>query len=220
MVKYYDKFKEVTIITEKFMKLDPKKRKIILDAAYKEFAEHGYEYASTNRIVKNAKISKGMLFYYFNSKKELFHYLISYGIDYIVNEYLNEIDENERDFIEKYRQMAKIKMKSYTENPHIFHFFGTIYINEFDELPEELKKQLLEARNLAYTKTYKNIDKSLLREDIDPDKIIRLINLTMLGYENELVNSLKGEKISSIDYSEYWKEYDEFLDLLKKVYYK
>ena len=202
------------------MKLDPKKRKKILNAAYEEFAECGYEYASTNRIVQKAKIAKGMLFYYFNSKKELFHYLISYGIDYIINEYLNKIDENESDFIEKYRQMVKIKMQSYSENPHIFHFYGTLYINEFDELPKELKNRLLEVKSLAYAKTFNNIDKSLFREDITPDEIIKLISLTMLGYENKLVNRLKGKKISSVDYNPYWKEYDEFLDLLKKVYYK
>ena len=53
---------------EKFNSLDEEKRQKILDAALMEFAEHGYEKASTNRIVKEAGIGKGMLFYYFKSK--------------------------------------------------------------------------------------------------------------------------------------------------------
>ena len=73
--------------TEKFMKLDPQKRKTILDAALQEFADYGYEYASTNRIVEKAKISKGSLFYYFKSKKELYYYLINYGIEYVEKHY-------------------------------------------------------------------------------------------------------------------------------------
>lgn len=207
-------------ITERFANLDPKKKKTILNAAFEEFADQGYENASTNRIVKKAKIGKGMLFYYFNSKKELFHYLIDYGIDYIMEEYLSKIDENQSDFIKKYKQMANIKLKSYTENPHLFNFIGILYINEYDELPEELKERLLEIRDLGYAKTFNNIDKSLFREDIHSDQIIRLIYLTISGYENELVNRLKGKSLYKVDYGPFWDEFDELLHLLKKVYYK
>ena len=45
------------------------KRQRILDAAIREFAEHGYDKASTNSIVKEAGIAKGLLFHYFGSKK-------------------------------------------------------------------------------------------------------------------------------------------------------
>lgn len=210
----------MVFITGKFEKLDSEKKKMILDSAFEEFGDQGYEYASTNRIVQRAKISKGMLFYYFNSKKELFHYLISYGIDYVMEEYLTRIDENETDFIEKYRQITQVKMKSYIEEPYLFNFFGTLYINEYVELSQELKDRLDEIRDLGYAKTFKNIDKSLFRQDIDPDEIIRLINLTMSGYENELINNLKGKKLSSIDYDPFWNDFDNLLDLLRKVYYK
>ena len=36
-----------------------------------EFAQSGFEKASTNEIVKRSNISKGSLFNYFNSKKDL-----------------------------------------------------------------------------------------------------------------------------------------------------
>nr|WP_316047273.1 helix-turn-helix domain-containing protein [Planococcus glaciei] len=39
---------------EKFINLDDKKKQKILDAALQEFAEHGYQQASTNRIVKKS----------------------------------------------------------------------------------------------------------------------------------------------------------------------
>ena len=207
-------------IAEKFERLDSQKKKVILDSAFEEFADQGYDHASTNRIVQKAKIGKGMLFYYFNSKKELFHYLIDYGISYVVDEYFNRIDENERDFIEKYRQITRIKMKSYIEEPYLFNFFGTLYINEYDKLSQELKDKCDEIRDLGFAKTFKNIDKSLFRQDIDPDKIIRLINLTMSGYENEIINLLKGKKISSVDYDPFWEDFDNLLNLLRKIYYK
>ena len=53
----------------------PKARQII-DGARKAFMEHGYEGASTEEIVRQAAISKGTLYSYFPSKKELFEVII------------------------------------------------------------------------------------------------------------------------------------------------
>lgn len=207
-------------ITEKFMNLDPEKRKIILDAAFEEFADYSYEYASTNRIVKKANIGKGMLFYYFNSKKDLFNYLVEYGIDYIVNDYLSKIDVNERDFIKRYKQAAMVKMKAYAENPHIFNFLGNLHLNEYTELEEELKGRIFEIKANGFAVMFNNIDKSLFRDDIDSKEVIRLINLTLAGYEMELTNSLRGKKLSSMNFDSEWDDFDVFLDLLRQIYYK
>lgn len=61
---------------ENFLHLPEEKQKQILDCALNEFAEQGYDLASTNQIVKEAGISKGVLFKYFTSKEELFYYII------------------------------------------------------------------------------------------------------------------------------------------------
>ncbi|MBS4535072.1 TetR/AcrR family transcriptional regulator [Clostridium sp. D2Q-14] len=161
-----------------------------------------------------------MLFYYFKSKKELFNYLIDYGINYLIDEYLNRINENQSDFIGKYREVAKIKMKAYAKNPYIFNFFGTFYINKDVELSEELQERFTKLRDLGFSKLFKNIDTSLFREDIDSDNIIKLINYTIEGYEKHLINDFKGQKLSSVKLDPYWDEFDDFLELLKKIYYK
>lgn len=44
----------------------------ILKASIEEFAEKGYAAASTNSIAKKAKVAKGLLFYYFKSKENLY----------------------------------------------------------------------------------------------------------------------------------------------------
>ena len=211
---------EVFSITEKFIKLESEKRKTILDAAFEEFADHGYEYASTNRMVQKAKIGKGMLFYYFNSKKDLFNYLVEYGTGYIVNEYLSKIDGDEPDFIKRYKQAGIAKMKAYAENPHIFNFLATLHLNEYAELEEELKERILEIRTNGFAAMYNNIDKSLFRDDIDSKQVMRLINLTLYGYETELTNSLKEKKLSSMNFDSEWDDFNELLDLLRKIYYK
>lgn len=56
----------------RFEHLEKEKKKAIIDAASREFAEQGYTGASMNRIIGRAGISKGALYYYFNDKEDLF----------------------------------------------------------------------------------------------------------------------------------------------------
>lgn len=53
-------------------KLDPLVRERILGAARAEFSARGYEEASLNAIIEQAGISKGVLYYYFNDKTDLY----------------------------------------------------------------------------------------------------------------------------------------------------
>lgn len=51
--------------------IDPLKKTKLLEAAMKEFAAHGYELASINRILDAAELSKGSFYYYFDDKLDL-----------------------------------------------------------------------------------------------------------------------------------------------------
>ena len=55
----------------RFLSLPPERRAVILDAASAELAAHGFEKASTNRIIERAGVSKGALYYYFDGKRDL-----------------------------------------------------------------------------------------------------------------------------------------------------
>jgi len=57
------------------------KRQELIDAAIKEFGEKGYENASLNNILKEARISKGTFYYHFDNKEDLYMYLISIFIN-------------------------------------------------------------------------------------------------------------------------------------------
>ncbi|UOR13741.1 TetR/AcrR family transcriptional regulator [Halobacillus amylolyticus] len=186
----------------------------------KEFGENGFEQASTNRMVKSAGIGKGMLFYYFKNKKELYQYLIDYNLDFTINEYINLIDTAEPDFIERLLQASRIKMKAYTENPAIFNFLGSLLLTDESEIPADLKVRIEELQKLGYSKLYEKIDRRLFRDDVDVDKAFQLIRWSMEGYQNELTNRLKGQKLASIDFEPYWEEFHGYIEVLKSCFYK
>lgn len=62
--------------TALFEKQNKDKQKRIIEAAILEFSEKGFENANTNKIARNANISVGSLFKYFENKTDLFLYIV------------------------------------------------------------------------------------------------------------------------------------------------
>src|SRR5258708_8776667 len=63
----------------RFDKLPQEKRERLLEIAAEEFAKHGFEDGSVNRILERAKMSKGAAYYYFEDKIDLFFTVVQYG---------------------------------------------------------------------------------------------------------------------------------------------
>lgn len=68
---------------ERFERLAAEKRERILEVAAQEFAEHGFEGASLNRILERAAMSKGAAYYYFADKADLFSAAVMYASEYV-----------------------------------------------------------------------------------------------------------------------------------------
>lgn len=69
-----------------FLNLDDKRQKEILDIALLEFLMHDYQNASFSQIIKNSGLAKGSFYRYFNSKKDLYIYLLYYTTNYRFDE--------------------------------------------------------------------------------------------------------------------------------------
>jgi len=63
--------------THRFERLAEDRQQRLLEAAADEFAEHGYDAASTNRIAPAAGVSKGSVYYYFEDKADLYATVLS-----------------------------------------------------------------------------------------------------------------------------------------------
>lgn len=94
----------------------------ILKSALKEFSKLGYNNASTNKIAKLAGVSKGSLFNYFRSKKNLFEEVLNYSIDLFEKSCSSfEINSNNPEEILK---EALIFLKEFYEsNNDIYDFY-------------------------------------------------------------------------------------------------
>jgi AcrR family transcriptional regulator len=62
----------------RFHKLPIEKRERLMEVAAQEFATHGFDGASVNRILEMVQMSKGAAYYYFEDKVDLFFTVIQY----------------------------------------------------------------------------------------------------------------------------------------------
>jgi AcrR family transcriptional regulator len=66
--------------------LDAVRRERLFQSAAEEFAEHGYDAASLNRIIAKAGIGKSSLYYYFEDKADLFTTIVERAVAMLIKE--------------------------------------------------------------------------------------------------------------------------------------
>ncbi|GAE31642.1 transcriptional regulator [Halalkalibacter hemicellulosilyticusJCM 9152] len=181
-----------------------------------EFVKSGFDKASTNEIVKEAGISKGSLFNYFNNKKELYLFLIGYG-NKVIEQIYKEIDMSQTDLFKRIGQIGLIKFRIQKKSPKVFDFLTSINNEESVEVKTEIIKNKELALKKGYGKIYENIDFSKFQKDIDIKKAMNILNWTMLGFAEEAQKKIKS--YDEID-MEMLKQWESYSDILKRSFYK
>ncbi|MBC8062761.1 MAG: TetR/AcrR family transcriptional regulator [Clostridiaceae bacterium] len=204
----------------KFLNIEEEKQQRILDAAMKEFAQKGFEKASTNEIIKEARISKGLLFHYFNNKKTLYLFLYDYCLELCMNEFYKKINMDEKDIFIKLRQCLHIKLELLKKYPEIFGFVEVSYRERLYEIKSDL--QLINESFLvsSYAKIFQNIDTSKFKEGLDIEKCVKIIIWAIDGFGAE---AMKNEKLLTSNRESYEKafvEADVYMEVLKNCFYK
>ncbi|MEH7436126.1 TetR/AcrR family transcriptional regulator [Neobacillus drentensis] len=204
----------------KFLNLDSEKQNRIINAAIKEFAQKGYSNASTNEIVKEAGISKGLLFHYFQNKKQLFLFLFDSCVELISDDFYKKIDLTETDFFQRIRQSVLIKMELLAQYPDLFKFVEKAYMDDAADIQAEMQKKIRELNHINIGKIYEGIDVSKFRDDIDIQKIFKIITWTFEKLSDEELYKAKLLPNYEIDYQKVQKEAEEYFEILIKCFYK
>lgn len=191
---------------EKFMKLDENKRNRILNAAMKEF-RYGYKKASTDAIVKEAGISKGLLFHYFGTKEQLFAFLARYAIDLLQHDYLNMLSKH-KDILEGLWQMVLLKKDIVQQHPFLYDFVNGLWVHMDDNPSAEIAKEFEQSHQLC-AQFHDQYDADMFRDDIDQKKAIEIISCTLDGF----IMEAETKAISAGGWGE--ETYEQFLDDLR-----
>ena len=196
--------------------VDIEKRDNIINSAMKEFSKNTFQKASTNIIVEDAGISKGLLFHYFGTKDKLYKYLEYFCFQVITEKIVEELDWEQKDIFLRLREVSMIKFKILQQYPYLADFsliaFKGKTVEEIMQINPEFPIEL-------YSQIYtRNIDFSLFKEDIDVKRAIKIIQWTIEKYGDEFIRGIKDGTMK-FDYKAIEKEIYTYTDMLKVCFY-
>jgi len=96
--------------------IPPQRRKQILDAAKELFSRSGYHGVTVDAIAERAGISKGNLYWYFKSKRDIFHLLFDDIVENLTMPSWKVIESDSAPQ-EKLRAIARIHLETAEANP-------------------------------------------------------------------------------------------------------
>lgn len=197
-------------MNEKFFDLNRDKQDRMINAALKIFAQNGYRHASTDVIVKEAGISKGLLFHYFTSKKGLYVFLFDYSVKYMLFEYSRTISQKETDYFKIRKEIEAAKLNVLRNYPYMNQFIEKGLLENQLDVIEETE----ETRNIYLTQMaayYAQGEKGKLRKGIDDEKLETLIRYSVDGLTKDQVrtDSYQPEML--------YEQICEYLDVIRTI---
>ncbi len=200
-------------MNEKFFDLKKEKQDRMINGALKVFARNGYGHASTDDIVKEAGISKGLLFHYFISKLGLYSFIYDYSVRYMLLELSTGVSAKETDYFELLVQIKKSQLQVMKNYPYMLQF-----LNKSKE--ENVSEALMETEDKRdtlprqYAQIMERADLEKFREGTDIKMLTKVIDYTVEGLMKEqfLNDSFQPEI--------YYKEMKRYLEMMKKLSYK
>ena len=197
-------------MNEKFFDLKTEKQDRMINASLKIFATYGYQYASTDEIVKEAGISKGLLFHYFGSKLGLYTFLADYGVRYIKMELSSTVSDNETDFFKIIKDIESAKLSTLKKFPYLQQYLISM---EKETVSEAVKATAEQRANLAsvYQDIMKKVDYSKFRADVDSKRITKMMDMVL--------KSLMLDEIKTAIFKpeHYHAEAAKYIDMMSKL---
>jgi len=205
--------------SHKIMTMEADKRDRVINAAMREFSK-GFKSACTDTIVREAGISKGLLFHYFGTKDGLYSFILQNACNMIYEEYYTLIDLKQQDIIEKIWQMTLLKIDLSYKHPALFEFLAKAYVDLLENPNDEFSKYFEKTRSIAIEKALSDIDTSLFKDGIDAKKAANVILWTLNGYSTSQIDGSMRMEDYQKEYERYLGDMKEYIDLFRKTFYK
>jgi TetR/AcrR family transcriptional regulator len=212
-----------------FEKQPKEKKDLIIKVSIEEFVKNGYEKASTDIITSRAGISKGILFHYFKSKKNLYLYLVNYVKDLLTEKTMQALREIQADdFFERIKEIVLAKQKVtalyFQETQFIADAFTNPPVAVKEEMEEMIKKHYetyQEDFMLEHVYIKDLIQTEKLRDDISIDTVIRMTMFIVEQLSNKYLALYKNKQFDIINSTESLiRELNDYLKIVKYGIYK
>lgn len=171
-------------MNEKFFDLKKEKQDRMINAALKIFALNGYQHASTDDIVAEAGISKGLLFHYFTNKLGLYTFLFDYSVRFMLLELSACGGKEGEDFFELWKRMEGAKLLVLKNYPYMQEFIDSTKYEDVKEAlyaTEEKRGAVEELRE----EILGHADLSRFHPEVDVERLKKVLSYTVRGILTE-----------------------------------
>ncbi|MGM0499895.1 MAG: TetR/AcrR family transcriptional regulator [Bacillota bacterium] len=166
----------------------------ILNSAFHLFSKNNYHAVSMTEIANGADISKGTLYWYFDSKEELFREIAVNGMDYFYNLF-EEIAEEKNSSKEKIRELISCVLEILVEHLNMLDVFR----NNVELISKDFKDAIdaKHQKNIeVVTKIIEQgIDEGLIKSENPADISTMILSVLFTPQTKELLDN--AEKVES-----------------------
>jgi AcrR family transcriptional regulator len=187
-----------------YLNIEKSVREKILDAALNEFAAYGYALASTNRIHRDAMVSKGAIFKAFGSKSELFYCVFERSISHML-EALNEANiDGYQDVFEKIMAIVMWKISYTNANPKATRVMLEAISKPPKDVQNKVAMHLNDLTKLWINQFLYDIPMENIHPDFSREVVLRFIEIALAGIQSyyikeqmtmEYMDSIRDESI-------------------------
>lgn len=167
---------------ESARKRDPERsRQAILDAATREFANHGFGGARVDRIAASAGANKRMIYHYFGNKEALFRHVLEAAYERIrTHEQTLELDH--LDPVAAVRTLVDFTFGYFIENPEFIRLLNNenLYDATHTQSSERIPKMHFTLVSLIDDVLKRGAADGVFRSGVDPVQFY--ISIASLGY--------------------------------------
>ena len=198
-------------MNEKFFDLKREKQDRMINAGLKVFAKNGYRHATTDDIVKEAGISKGLLFHYFNNKVGTYVFLMDYSVRFMLLELSRSVKGDTKDFFELCKQVEFGKLQVLKNYPYMQAFLDKAFEEVCLEALEECEEQK-EVYRRKLEEYYAQVSDYEFKNGTDFIQMRNLMGYVIKGItsENMVLDTMHPENM--------YRQVCEYIDMLGRIY--
>lgn len=197
-----------------FFNLPIEKRKAMIQVLKNEFSRVPLSEASIANIVKEAQISRGSFYQYFEDKEDAYFYLLEKGLKETKEKFNLYLKESQGDLAAAFVSLFKEMLVGFRDEENV-KFFRNTFLNMNHEIERTFTRQIeMNKNNFGIEHNIDFLKLNIAYED--ENEVKRVINIFGIVTLQNLIEVFAKE----IPYNEAIEEYLKDLNLLKKGLYK
>ena len=191
----------------------------LIKAGFKAFASEDYKKVSTNDIVKEAGVSKGLLFHYFKNKENFYMNLYEMAWNIIYREVFADFPFENTDLFERLKLFLMRKTETLLNHKTLASFIKSVHMNTIPTITKRRAKIYLGINQKHYKRLFDSHDESKLAHPEYFEELFKTVAWTFSRIVNEwekAYHKMNNEEALRI----LEKEMTHYVDFFKLNFYK